>query len=39
MLDVRVSKAVTLEGLGRVELLMGVLNAFNQATTERTGDR
>ena len=34
MLDVRVSKTVALGGLGRVELLMDVLNAFNQATEE-----
>ena len=34
MLDVRVSKTVPLGGLGRVELLMDVLNAFNQATEE-----
>ena len=34
MLDVRVSKTVTLGTLGRVELLMDVLNAFNQATEE-----
>jgi hypothetical protein len=34
MLDVRVSKTVALGGLGRVEFLMDVLNAFNQATEE-----
>jgi TonB dependent receptor/Carboxypeptidase regulatory-like domain len=34
MLDVRVSKTVALGNLGRVELLMDVLNAFNQATEE-----
>ena len=34
MLDLRVSKTVPLGGLGRVELLMDVLNAFNQATEE-----
>jgi hypothetical protein len=34
MLDVRVSKTVVLGGLGRVEFLMDVLNAFNQATEE-----
>ena len=34
MLDVRVSKTVTLGGLGHVDLLMDVLNAFNQATEE-----
>jgi hypothetical protein len=33
-LDVRVSKTVALGGFGRVELLMDVLNAFNQATEE-----
>ena len=34
MVDVRVSKAVALGGLGRVELLMDLLNTFNQATEE-----
>ena len=34
MLDLRVSKTVPLGDLGRVELLMDVLNAFNQATEE-----
>jgi hypothetical protein len=34
MLDVRLSKTVALGGLGRVELLMDVLNAFNQDTEE-----
>jgi hypothetical protein len=34
MLDVRVSKTVALGELGRVEFLMDVLNAFNQATEE-----
>lgn len=34
MLDLRVSKTLTLGGVGRVELLMDVLNAFNQATEE-----
>ena len=34
MVDVRVSKAVSLGGLGRVELLMDLLNSFNQATEE-----
>ncbi len=35
MLDVRVSKTVTVGGLGRVEFLMDVLNTFNQATEEQ----
>jgi hypothetical protein len=34
MLDVRLSKTVALGELGRVELLMDVLNTFNQATEE-----
>ena len=34
MLDLRVSKTVRLGDLGPVELLMDVLNAFNQATEE-----
>lgn len=34
MVDVRFSKTVALGGLGRVELLVDVLNAFNQATEE-----
>jgi Carboxypeptidase regulatory-like domain/TonB dependent receptor-like, beta-barrel len=34
MIDVRVSKTVALGGLGRVELLMDVLNTFNRATPE-----
>jgi hypothetical protein len=34
MLDVRVSKTVALGRLGRVEFLMDVLNALNQATEE-----
>jgi hypothetical protein len=34
LLDLRVSKSLTLGGVGRVELLMDVLNAFNQATEE-----
>jgi hypothetical protein len=34
MIDVRVSKTVALGVLGRVELLMDVLNTFNRATPE-----
>jgi hypothetical protein len=34
LLDVRVSKTVALGGVGRVELLMDLLNAFNRATEE-----
>jgi hypothetical protein len=34
MLDVRVSKTLTFGGFGRVELLIDVLNAFNQVTEE-----
>jgi hypothetical protein len=34
MLDVRVSKTLRLAGLGRVELLMDVLNTFNQSREE-----
>lgn len=34
MLDVRVSKVVPLGGLGRVELLVDVLNALNRSTEE-----
>ena len=34
LLDLRVSKTVALGGLGRVELLMDVLNTFNRATPE-----
>jgi len=34
LVDVRVSKSMAVGGLGRVELLLDVLNAFNQATEE-----
>jgi hypothetical protein len=34
MVDVRISKTLPLGDLGRVELLLDVLNAFNQATEE-----
>jgi hypothetical protein len=34
MLDIRVSKTVAISGLGRVELLMDILNTFNRATEE-----
>ena len=34
MVDVRMSKTLPLGGLGRVELLMDLLNAFNQSTEE-----
>jgi hypothetical protein len=34
LVDVRVSKAIAVGGLGRVELLLDVLNVLNQATEE-----
>ncbi len=34
LLDVRVSKTITIGGLGRVELLMDVLNALNETAEE-----
>ena len=34
LVDVRVSKTIAFGGLGRVELLLDVLNTFNRATEE-----
>jgi hypothetical protein len=34
MVDVRIAKTLPVGGLGRVELMMDILNAFNQATEE-----
>lgn len=34
LLDVRISKAIAFSGIGRVELLLDLLNSFNRATEE-----